>query len=228
MRSLRPLGVFVVALLVACATPAPSATPSAPPTAASDPPSASPTQVPQSAAATGCLSLQEIDCLRVRDLVLQSLPAGSPPAAYVEVGPFACTTDPCLETILARPTGRVTVEFADGSEPAVIEVAVQADEFTARPAEESFLVSVPPASKKLPGPRATIMLGHCGLYSGIDVDGSFWNPIGAIDVNNPDTINATEAEFTLTTPATATLTTANGLALTLVRHPGAKHLPLCS
>jgi hypothetical protein len=173
------------------------------------------------------VNLDEGDCGRVRDLVLSGLPAGSPPAAYVEVGPFACRIDPCPETVADRPTGRVMVEFADGSDPSVLDVMIEGGVLSTRPSQEVFLVGVPASSNRLSEPGATIELGHCGLLSGIDVDGSFWNPIGRLDMTHPDAINAVSAEFTLTTPATATLRTANGLELTLVRHPGNKHLPAC-
>jgi hypothetical protein len=245
MRSFRLAGLIAACLLAAgCGvgksslSPPPSAATLSPPPAPtlSDAPPASSLSPPPSAAtpspgpetiATGCLNLDQGDCTRVRDLVLAGLPAGSPPAAYVEVGPFACRVDPCPEVIADRPTGRVTIEFADGSGPTILEVSVEGGVLTTRPAQDVFLVSVPPTSRRLPAPQATIEVGHCGLLSGIDVDGSFWNPIGRVDMQHQDAVNSVRAEFTLTTPATATLRTANGLELELVRHPGAKHLPAC-
>jgi hypothetical protein len=202
--------------------PTPSPFPSAP--TPSPPPSA---VQPQSEFPTACLNLRDVDCAGTRDLVLATLPDGHPAIAFVEVGPFMCSVDPCPETIEARPTGRVMVEFSDASDPAVLDVAIQAGEITTRPSQEVFLVAVLPSSARLEQPQATIELGHCGLLSGVDVDGSYWDPSGYVDMTNPDAINAAGAEFNLTSPTTARLTTLNGLTLELVRRAGGKHLPPC-
>jgi hypothetical protein len=238
MRRSHPLGIVLACLLAcllaaACAgssvttsgSPAPGG--SAGSGAGQASPSVTPATPSPTGFATACVNLQDVDCIRIRDVVLSTLPAGGPPIAYVEVGPFTCTVDPCPETIAQRPAGRILVEFADGSEPTVLDVAVQAGEVTTREAQDVFLVPVLPASNRLPGPRAEITLGHCGLLSGIDIDGSYWDATGHVDMTHADSINAAEAVFTLVSPAEATLVTAGGLSLELVRHPGGKHLPAC-
>jgi hypothetical protein len=79
-------------------------------------------------------------------------------------------------------------------------------------------------------------LGHCGLWSPIDVDGSLWQPVGGTAADGGpiesdeaigELINATAGELLLTSPDEATFTTAGGSAIFLVRAPGALDYPLC-
>jgi hypothetical protein len=224
--------LFATCLVAGCGggSSTPSASPSSAGAASPQPPAstAAPSSAgPQGAFATGCLNLGQVDCINVRDLVLATLAADAPAISYVEVGPFACVSEPCPESIQVRPNGRVTIEYADGSDPTVFDVSVQAGEVATKPARDEFLVGVLPSSPRLSEPQAAIDLGHCGLLSGIDVDGSFWDPVGRVDMMNQDAINAAKASFLLISPATARLTTAGGLELDLVRHPGGKHLPPC-
>jgi hypothetical protein len=92
---------------------------------------------------------------------------------------------------------------------------------------EIFRVEVRPSSPRLAAQVTPFDLGHCGIWSGIDVDGSFWNPVGAVNANHPDLVNSARGTFTLTSPNSATLRTQDGFALQLVRHEGPKFLPGC-
>ncbi len=60
-----------------------------------------------------------------------------------------------------------------------------------------------------------------------DLDASWWDPVGEVDASSSDAMNAVDASITLTSPATAVLTTARGFRVALVRHPGATWLPGC-
>jgi hypothetical protein len=80
------------------------------------------------------------------------------------------------------------------------------------------------------------MLGHCGLYSPIDVDGSLWWPVGgAASDGGPiesdeaigELINQTDGELLLTSEDEATFTTAGGSTIHLERAEGAVDYPLC-
>lgn len=79
------------------------------------------------------------------------------------------------------------------------------------------------------------MLGHCGLISPIDMDGSLWDPIGGHDgAGGPLTedqlgelINATPVVVVLTDPNTAVLQTPLGAVITLTRHDGPRDYFLC-
>jgi hypothetical protein len=149
-------------------------------------------------------------------------------AQYVVVSERLCD-GPCFPP--GAPAGawlgHVKVEFLDGREATtfLLEVLPATIEWEAIP---TFFVRVLPTSAKLAHQAVDLTLGHCGLESGIDVDGSFWDPVGMVDLNHPDAINAAEARFTLISPSTARLETAGGLVIGLARHTGAKYLPGCA
>ena len=78
-------------------------------------------------------------------------------------------------------------------------------------------------------------IGHCGLISPIDIDGSLWDPIAGHDGNGGplsdvqlgELINGTPTIVTLTAPNTAELRTPNGAVITLQRHDGPRAYFLC-
>jgi hypothetical protein len=100
-------------------------------------------------------------------------------------------------------------------------------------------VSVPAES----GPGALVVgtpiaytLGHCGLWSPVDLDGSVWQPVGGTDASGGsidsdaeigELINATPGEFMLLTPDTAEFRTATGVVVAFARAPGELDYPLC-
>jgi hypothetical protein len=227
----------------ACAAPAATSSPtqpaSPPASSTSDPSvSASPAlslpsaqSAPRAAAAdvpTGCLGLDRNPCLGVRDVALSQLRPGSAEVAYVRVGGFGCSTDTaCPPDLASRPEGQVVIEFVDGSLPLVVGIRAADARIEATVEAETFFVLVRPESGPVGGPIVATELGHCGVGSGIDVDGSFWNPVGVVDADHADYINAAPATFRLVTPGTAALETGGGLRLDLVRHPGPKQLELC-
>ena len=122
-------------------------------------------------------------------------------------------------------TVRVILEPTDGSAPIEALVGSGGDLVSAR--ETDSYVSVEPSSGPAPvGEPFRMELGHCGIFSGIDADGSYWDPVGQIDPESPDTINAAPGRM-LITGDTAVLET-DSLRLDLVRHDGVKYLPLCA
>lgn len=79
-------------------------------------------------------------------------------------------------------------------------------------------------------------LGHCGLLSPIDLDGSFWRPVAGADVTGGaiesddavgELISATAGAFRLLEEEVATFTTTTGSVIALARAPGAVDYPLC-
>lgn len=78
-------------------------------------------------------------------------------------------------------------------------------------------------------------LGHCGLISPIDIDGSLWDPIAGHDGNGgplsevqlSELINGTPTIVTLTAPNTAELLTPSGAVIALQRHDGPRTYFLC-
>jgi hypothetical protein len=176
---------------------------------------------------TACLSLGEGDCRRAAEAALAAVnPALSP--IYLQVGPFGCSTgERCPSTLAARREGDVLVELA-GVPAVTIHVTTRADGSLGVAPTETFGVVVAPASGPLgrPGP-IPFTLGHCGLYSGIDVDGAWWDPVGPIDAENGDAVNAAEGTLAFVDPAHATFVSRGGLVVQLARRDGPKHLPFC-
>jgi hypothetical protein len=79
-------------------------------------------------------------------------------------------------------------------------------------------------------------LGHCGLLSPVDLDGSFWQPVSGTDGDGgpiegddavSELINATSGELVLTTPDAAVFTTASGSQIQLLRADAAADYSLC-
>ena len=231
-----PLLAACSLLLVACAAAGGSAPP--PATSSTGPgvtasPSSSPQATPASVGGvaldgvpTGCYGLGEGDCRRVREHVATLLTAADPPAVYIQIGPFGCAAgEACPTTLDARPEGDVTVESGGGavsfhvkSDGGVLEAVRQ----------EAFGVSLPPTTTPpLPAGLRPFALGHCGLWSGVDVGGTWWDPIGFVDSDHGDAINAADGTILLVGPDRMRFTSKGGLAVQLVRHAGPKYLPLC-
>jgi len=86
-----------------------------------------------------------------------------------------------------------------------------------------------------PGVVYTLELGHCGLASPIDFDGSLWDPIAGDDgVGGPLTdeqrielINGTPLTVALLSPDVAQVRTPLGAVITLTRHSGPRPYSLC-
>ncbi len=165
-------------------------------------------------------------------MVLEAASAGltatDPPVAYVEVGPFGCSVGQgCPGSLAARPSGRVLFEPVEG-EGIEIQVQLGADGQLALERAQAFGVRVRPSS--IPGQLAGPMpfsLGHCGLWSGVDLDGSWWDPIGVVNFDHGDAINAAEGTIAPSDRDHATFTSKGGLVVNLVRRAGEKYLPLC-
>jgi hypothetical protein len=206
------------------ASPAPSASPSE-----------SPSESPGAGAAgvlagvpTGCYGIGIDDCQRVVGTVAAALDASTAPLRYVQVGPFGCLAgERCPTTLAARPEGDVTLETADGAFAYHV-VAGGGGTTLDITRQDAFLVDVEPTSTPpvTLGPQP-FALGHCGLGSGIDVGGSWWDPVGPIDSDHPDAINSAEGTINVLEPDRAVYTTRGGLTVQLVRRDGSKGLPPC-
>jgi hypothetical protein len=198
----------------------------APPSLAPEPTPASSGGAALDGVPTGCYGLGEVDCRRVREHVATLLTAADPQVRYIQIGPFGCpAVQGCPTTLDARPEGDVTVEsngravgFHVKSNGGVLEAVRQ----------EVFGVSLPPTTTPpLPAGPQPFTLGHCGLWSGVDLGGSWWDPIGVVDSDHGDSINAAEGTILLVGPDVMRFTSKGGLTVQLVRHAGPKFLPLC-
>ena len=103
-----------------------------------------------------------------------------------------------------------------------------------RPGESGGIILDPISTSIEPAIAYRFSLGHCGLFSPIDVDGSFWDPVegrtatGArLDLDgDPEMIKAT-AGFFVVIGDEARFRTETGTVLELRRHDGQKEFPGC-
>jgi len=209
-------------------TPAESASSSA--TAApSEAPTATPEPTPSPAVIpTACLSLGEIDCQRAAGLAKLALLPHETQVVYIQAGPFACKDGEarCAPTLAARPEGDVVIELADGTGLSIhLKDQAGAVQTTRNAAPGGPFDPSSPAGIE-EGPQ-DFTLGHCGIFSGIDLDAAWWDPVGFVDMDSGDAINATAGTFTLVDPTHATFEAPSGFVLQLQRREGAKLLPLC-
>lgn len=219
----------VAVFAIACAGPAPS--PSAT-TAPSIDPSSSPAEssaspgLDLSGVPTACIGLGVDDCHRVIAQVATILPAGAA-VTYIQVGPFGCAAGQgCGPSFADRPQGDITLEAGVGA--LSYHVTASSDAELTMERQDAFGVLLGPQSQPpVTAGARPFSLGHCGLWSGIDAVGSWWDPVGPVDGDHPDAINAAEGTLTIQDPDHATFTSRGGLTVQLVRHEGEKYLPIC-
>jgi hypothetical protein len=177
---------------------------------------------------TSCWGLGPEDCLRVVKEVAPKLQRIDPPVTYIQVGAFGCDTgERCPRTLAARSQGDVIFEVAGG----VIGFHVTASdggEKLAIDRQDALWVQVrPTSSAPLFAGAQPFALGHCGLWSGIDLGGAWWHPVGVIDADHPDSINAAQGTITVHDPDHATFVSRGGLTVQVLRAPGPVSLPPC-
>lgn len=183
----------------------------------------SPAPRPPDRPPTACVGLAPARCDQALGILAEELPARSP--SWVQVAWSLCD-GPCPGAERGVWRAHLTVEFLDGGDAETVILEVDGDTARWEPIETA-LVRVAARSAPLAGPDVEFTLGHCGLASGIDIDGAYWDPVGTVDPSDPELINSTEARFTLTSPRTARLLTVGGTTVELVRHEGPKFLPGC-
>jgi hypothetical protein len=210
------------------ATPSFESTQAPTPTLTSAPStSTGPTGVDLSGVPTACINLGPEDCRRIVAEIAPLVPLGPAPI-YLQVGPFGCVEGGgCARTLAARPQGDVTIEAGSGAFSFHITAAAGGGKLTVE-RQDAFLISVESQSQPpvTPGPRQ-FTLGHCGLWSGIDAGGSWWDPIGTVDGDHPDAINSAEGTLAILDQDRASFTSNGGLTVQLVRRDGPKGLPGC-
>ena len=173
---------------------------------------------------TACTASQQ-DCRRVAAQSASGIPAGSPSVGYIQVGPFGCPTEePCPTTLAARPEGDVVLEFPGGV--SAFHVKVDAQRLEVQPLEASGILLAPTTRPPLPAAAQPFTLGHCGLWSGIDLGGSWWDPSGSsMPVTPTPSTRGRHARPRGSRPAL--FTSNGGLIVQLVRRDGEKFLPFC-
>ena len=154
--------------------------------------------------AVACQNVALAACLVVARDAADALLDDPDPVAYVEVYPEFVAVE------LADGAGRRQASYqaaADG--PTIFDDWV-----------ESAAGRLEPASAPIEVDAVPLTLGHCGLASPIDVDGSFWDAVGQIP-QVASLINASDGEFRRLGPDEAAYATADA-RVSLRRHVGAK------
>jgi hypothetical protein len=213
-------------------TPAGSEAPSSVPSGA--PSSESPAASPGGGGAldpavpTACIDLDEAACATARDLAAAELAAGDPSVVYVQVGPFGCSLEAgCPPDLTARPEGDVTLEFDDGT-AAMVHLIVGADGTGVAERQPAAGIAVDPVSPAVGAAgESAFTLGHCGIFSGFDFDGAYWDPVGPLTTDSGHAINETAGVLTVADADHATFATPDGFSVDLQRRDGPKFLPFC-
>jgi hypothetical protein len=173
-----------------------------------------------------CVAVDVMACEALAAAAVDALEPDDPVPVWIQIGPVFCA-EPCLRAGFGG--ARVTSIFIelDGGTAAAFDIATADGRVTGVHRMDHQLFARDPGSNAIQDPAIDVTLGHCGLASGIDVDRSFWNPVGVVPEHG-DAINAAEARFSFTSRDTAMLATDGGLVVNLVRHPGrTKHFAGC-
>jgi hypothetical protein len=175
----------------------------------------------------GCIGVELAPCRSIADVALAALP-GHAPVTYVEVGPPSCAAAPCPKALVPGQRLSVVVQFA-GPPPTLVTIDGTVDGPLATDAGGAGLSELEPTSAPAPvaGPQP-FALAHCGIGSPIDFDGSFWDPVGVVDIEAAESFNGNEGAIILASPDTAHYSTSTGFELDLVRHMGSKWFPGCA
>ena len=209
----------------------------------SEEPSAAPSEAPSSgspaaspagggaldpAVPTACIDLDEAACATARELAAAELAAGDPSVIYVQVGPFGCSLEAgCPPDLAARPEGDVTLEFDDGT-AAMVHLVVAPDGTAEADRQPAMGIAVEPVTPAVGASgESAFTLGHCGIFSGFDFDGAYWDPVGPLTTDSGHAINETPGVLTVADPDHATFAGPDGFTVEIQRREGAKFLPFC-
>jgi hypothetical protein len=171
--------------------------------------------------ATACLDLEPSRCELIERALPGQIPGRTP--QNVEISESLCD-GPCFPADVSAWRGGVKVEFLDGAEPLFFLVEVTG----AVNWEKVPTVSVRsiPRSSPMPSSSMDLEFGSCGYDTGIDADGSYWDPVGTLSWESLR-LTWARVRFTRTSAKTATLTLEDGTIISLACHVGPKYLSAC-
>ncbi|HET9435523.1 MAG TPA: hypothetical protein VFO50_01595 [Candidatus Limnocylindrales bacterium] len=179
---------------------------------------------PAAPAAILCVDLEAPRCEQVLADLPAHLPDGAAPAAIM-VSLGVCD-GPCPGAERGIWMSRIRVQFDDLREPVFLGTTWMGTDFVWEDIP-TFTVQRGPRSQLLTEPSTPIAL-DCWFGDGIDVDGSFWDPVGIVSYAALDAADRGALTFRLTSAATAELWDADTRLLRLVRHAGTTHLTPCN
>ena len=174
----------------------------------------------------GCVGIPAIPCQGIADVVGAALPPGRGKPASLQLWAESCGDLACPPGTFA---GRATAEWAGGGPPVLIQFQGPAASLKLDPVQDVHWSGVvqPKSARVLPGAVVPFTLGHCGLLHVVDFDGSFWVPVGELDVDEPANINSNAGQMQLIGPNRAQFASGGRLIATLARFPGPKQFWLC-
>jgi hypothetical protein len=152
------------------------------------------------------------------------------PLAFAAVVLAACGSTTTATPTTPEPTGVVFGPF-DAAEP-MPEPRPMAD---GRLGPGGGTILRPSSARLQHGRPYQFSLGHCGLHSPVDADGSFWDPMGG-ETNGGDPIDlSADVEMINATPGVlvvagdrASFRTDSGTVVTFDRHDGDKEFSGCA
>ena len=212
MRRPAAWGLLAALALAACSTPEPSPT------------SIEPVDHSYSLA---CLSIPQLECETIASkLIVWIAEPGN--VVAITIVAFACEAVRCAPGFDARRRGEATLELTDPSRMRMVGISTARGvlDFVADP--DMAAAKLDPHSGPAAAQNMAFALGHCGLSSPIDFDGSLWDPIGQIDGDAPEAINAVSGTIIFLAPRAARFVTDAGFRVDLVRRGGSKLYRLCA
>jgi hypothetical protein len=154
--------------------------------------------------------------------------AGSGDVVAITVTAFGCEAVRCPPGFEARTHGEALVELANPSRIRELAITSVNGGIAFGPVVKASSAVLVPATARAGKGNLSFSLGHCGLGSPIDVDGSLWDPVGQIDGDATDVVNSSNGTILFLGQQTARFETSGGFRADLVRRAGSKAYRLCS
>jgi hypothetical protein len=106
--------------------------------------------------------------------------------------------------------------------------------YDGRPGPDGGIVLRPASVRVTHGVAYAFSLGHCGLYSPVDVDGAFWDALDGTDASGAPLDLETDSEMINATAGSIVIVgdelrfrTETGSTVRFARHAGEKEFPGC-
>ena len=198
--------------LAACATPEPSPT------------SIEPLDRSYSLA---CLSVPQLECETIASALVGRITEPGDVVA-ITVHAFSCDAVRCAPGFGARPNGEGVVELANPGRISVVGIRSAGGVLDFVGVPDVRATTIDPRTAPAGGQNLPFALGHCGLDSPIDADRSLWDPIGQIDGDASEVVNAASGTISFLAPRAARFLTDAGFRVDLVRRGGSKLYRLCA
>lgn len=175
-----------------------------------------------------CIGYEQGECEAVARRILALAGDRRPSAFSATLVLFECRDGGVCPKSLAARDGHATIEFVDGGPPLESQLTGAPEAPVTSTVVAEFTERRLPRSPKVVGVGPfPFKPGHCGLLWQVDFDGSFWVPVGQVDGDANDLVNAGSGRILLLGPTLAEYIGDGGFTIGLVSFPGAKHISIC-